>query len=161
MCTEFWRARLPKLGPSFALLLLSRNTTRAFLTHLSSFSPPPSGRVILCGPFAHYLRFCSSEALGKVRLFASFILIVRSFSIGHRKTSPRPASTREYAASNPVPFVVIARDQQFIICLNTVLQPSARPCVPGAVDVCFDSVYHQATSCWSPLTFDSARSTLY
>lgn len=61
------------------------------------FLPPPSGRVLLCGPFAHYLRFCSSEALGKVRLFASFILIVRSFSIGDRKTSPGqhpPASTQ-------------------------------------------------------------------
>lgn len=93
------RARLPRSGASFAQLLLSRNTARAFSTHLSSFSRPPSGRVLLCGPFAPYLRFCSTEALGKVRLFASFILIVRSFSIGDRKTSPRPASAREHAAS--------------------------------------------------------------
>lgn len=58
----------------------------------------------------------SSEAPGRVGLFASFILIVRSFSIGDRKTSHRPASAREHAASNSVPFVAIARDQQLIIC---------------------------------------------
>lgn len=80
MCT-FNSAGTPSRFGGFicACLLLSRNTVRAFSTYLSSFSPPPSGRVLLCDPFAPYLRFSSFEALGESGFFArSFLLFALS-----------------------------------------------------------------------------------
>lgn len=95
---EFRRARLPRLGASFALLLLSRNTTRAFLTSLLS-------------PLRHQVAFSSavlsliiyaSAALGPLAKSASLPRSFLLFALSASATAKQALGQHPPASTQPL-----------------------------------------------------------